>query len=88
MSVKIITINNVKINITDNDTSILYVTFFENNKNIFPRIILRGFIEEMEFYDIDISSGTFNNEDCFIVKKDISTGIIEAEIEHFITNNF
>jgi hypothetical protein len=32
----------------------LYVVFYENNKNISPRSFMRGIVEELDYFDITI----------------------------------
>ena len=81
------TVGDTTINFNNYDSSHLFVTFYQGEENICIRVALRGFIEEMNYWDIEVKSGEFNGEIGFVVQND-EPNITKSEIKRFILENF
>ena len=83
--VEVVTVN-IKF-IDDEENHKLYVVFYEGNTNIAPRAFLRGFVEEMDYFDIVATSGTYDDEICFVLEKTLDTEILMTEVQRFVLEN-
>ena len=77
-------IKNVTLEFQDVDSSYYFVSFISEDKDLCLKIVLRGFLEEMDFWDIEVKSGIHNGIHGFFISKETDVFIIETEIERFI----
>ena len=81
------TVVDTTINFSDYDSSHLFVTFYQGEENICIRAALRGFIEEMDYWNIEVKSAEFRGKIGFVVQNN-EPNITKSEIMRFIWENF